>query len=72
MEITATQFLALSPVPGTRYSWSVLNAYGRLDEHQDSHGTALWSDESGEVFADDGVVFNNTYRGRRTAPYRIE
>ena len=66
--MTTIKFLALSPVVGTRYSGSTLYAYGRLDEHGDTHGEALWVDEAGRVWADEGIVVGNTYHGRRTAP----
>jgi hypothetical protein len=64
----ATKFLALSPVTGVRYSVLTLYAYGRLDEHQDTHSTAIWVDAARRVWGDGRVGVDNPNRGRRTAP----
>jgi len=69
---TAAQFLTLSPTSGVRYSGSTLDAYGYLDEHQDTHGLAVWTTDGIAVFTDRGVTVDNTYYGERTTPCRID
>jgi hypothetical protein len=63
-----TAFLALNPVVGVRYSVTAMLAYGKLFEHQDTHGDAIWLSDDGNVWMDEGIVINNTYVGCRSMP----
>jgi hypothetical protein len=65
-------FLSLKPAEGVRYSVFTLTVCGQLRKHGDTHGAAIWVDHRGRVWADEGVLEENTYYGLRTNPEELE